>query len=975
MTVAKLALAATNLPALSRLLDQALDLDDGQLEAWLANLDAADRHLAPLLHEMLASRARIRTSDLLTALPALPALPGHEGAAAGELVGPYRLLHELGRGGMGTVWLAERADGSFKRQVAIKLPRLVWDDRLAERMARERAIGALLEHPNIARLYDAGVDPQGRPFLALEYIDGLAIDAWCKQQSLPLRERLQLMVQVARAVSYAHGRLVVHRDIKPSNVLVSADGQTHLLDFGIAKLLDEDSAGAADLTLERGRLMTPQYASPEQVGGQIITVASDVYSLAALLYELLTGQCPYVLKRNTIGAMEEAILQGEPALASSRAPSPARARALRGELDAILAKALKRDPAQRYATAEALAADIERYLRGDVVLARPDSLSYRAAKTVRRHAPLMAASAVVLLALLVGATVALVQARRANVEADRARLVKEFVVDIFNTKGGPDGSLGQMPGHALLERSARLIATKFDGQPMVQAELYAVVSDMFFSIANNEQAVGYAELQVQALKRGSGDPQDIARALLRVVDFLIPMDVNDVAEAKAREALALALAGGNAALTARAHAWLAHALMYVNKDLPAAKAEIDAAQAALARGEASRIDRALVSFARANWLAFSGKVNEARVMYDETIAAALSEEGPMSKLALYARLEAAKTLIFDSQNEAGRTYLDAALQMMRSTGGVNDVNAALWEFRGASWLYVGDALPFAEVSATFERNLASLLAQKWWSPDKYIATLKIQFSYALLRWGDIERGRTLTLQDPTSTADSTPQARWWKLRSDAGALMLSDRAEQAPALIRQMLVLQQSWQGPNDIRKAYDRLVLSLVYARRHAEAEQALAEYRALPGVPADATLSLTSDEAPPTSRLLLALETGRYRDLIEMTAGLKPKPGIHTDETAWLARAAALCASGQPAEADRLFAEWLPRLAHDRYEANPHVAYWRARMGLCALAGGHLQRAREASALATAALVRQPGVNGHFKAPVDELRRRLQR
>jgi hypothetical protein len=500
-----------------------------------------------------------------------------------------------------------------------------------------------------------------------------------------------------------------------------------------------------------------------------------------------------------------------------------------------------------------------------------------------------------------------------------------------------------------------------------------VVSDMFFSIANNEQAVNYADQQVQALKRGGADPHDIARALLLVVDFLIPMDVNDVAEAKAREALALA--GGNAALTARAHASLAQALMYGNKDLPAAKVEIDAAQAALARGAASRIDRALVSFARGNWLAFSSRANEARVMYDETIAAALSEEGPMSKLAMYARLEAAKTLIFDDQNEAGRAYLDAALRMMRSSGGANDVNAALWESRGASWLYMGDALPFAEVSVTFERNLASLLAQKWWSPDKYIATLKTQFGYALLRWGDIERGLKLILMDPTSTADSTPLARWWKLRSDTGALMLSDRADQAPAMIRQMLVLQQSWQSPNDIRSTYDWLVRSLVYARRHAEAEQALAEYRALQGVPADASLTPASGETPPTSHLLLALETGRYREVLEMTARLEPKPGVHADETAWLARAAALCASGQPAEADRLFAEWLPRLAHDRYEANPHVAYWRARMGLCALAGGHRQRAREASALATAALVRQPGVSEHFKAPVDELRRRFQR
>ena len=971
-------LATTQLPALSRLLDQVLDLDDSQIEPWLAGLDAADLHLAPVLRQVLSSRARVRTSELLSAWAAAPAAASYQLAAAGEWVGPYRLLRELGRGGMGVVWLAERADGNFERQVAVKLPRLMWDDRLAERMAREWAIGAMLEHPNIARLYDAGIDLRGRPFLAMELIDGQSIDAWCRERALPSRERLRLMVQVMRAVSYAHGRLVVHRDIKPSNVLVSPDGQAHLLDFGIAKLLDsadvQGSAGRTDFTQEPGRLMTPQYASPEQVGGQLITVASDVYSLGALLYELLTGRCPYVLKRNTADAMEDAILQGEPELASSRAATPALARELRGDLDAILGKALKRDPAERYATAEALASDIERHLRCDVVLARPDSWSYRAIKTARRRAVAIGASGLVLLAVLVGAAMVWVQAQRANLEADRARLVKEFVVDIFSTQGGQDGSLGQMPGHALLERSAALIATKFVGQPLLQAELYAVVSDMFFNIANNLQAVNYAELQVQALKRGAARPADMARALLRVVDFLIPMDVNDTTEARAREALGLALASGDTALTARAHASLAQALMYVNKDLAAARVEIDAAQAALVRGPAVRGDIALVNFALANWLAFSRDVAGARIQFDETITAALADEGSTSRLALNARLEAAKTLFLDDQNEAGNSYLQAALHTMRIAGGANDVNAALWESRGAFWMFFNDALPFAETSATFERNLASLRTQTWSLPDKYIDRMQVNYGKVLIRWGNIEQGLALVLQHDRASSDRSPVGRWWTLHGNASALMPSERSAEVPAIVREMLALQQSWQRPDDLRKTYHRLVLALVYAQRHETAGQALAEYLALPDVAADAALAPTSDVAPPTSRLLLALETGRYDNVVKMTAGLKQKPGIHTDEAAWLARAAALCATGAVAEADSLFNEWLPRLAHDRFEANPHLVYWRARMGLCALAGGHRQRAQQAWSLASAALKRQPGVSQYFKAPVTELGRRLQ-
>ena len=254
-----MAITPADLTALSRLLDQAMELDGNARAAWMTALPEADRHLEPMLREMLAERDSARTSGFLSSMPELPdqASTNVEVAQSGELVGAYRLIREIGRGGMGSVWLAERADGSFKRQVALKLPRLAWGAGLAERMAREREIGALLEHPNIARLYDAGVDERGRPFLALEYIDGVQIDARCKDKALPVRARLKLIVQVARAVSYAHGRLAVHRDLKPSNVLVTPDAQTHLLDFGIAKLLHDTAPGEVGLTQEQGRVLTP----------------------------------------------------------------------------------------------------------------------------------------------------------------------------------------------------------------------------------------------------------------------------------------------------------------------------------------------------------------------------------------------------------------------------------------------------------------------------------------------------------------------------------------------------------------------------------------------------------------------------------------------------------------------------------------------------------------------------------------------
>ncbi len=287
---------------------------------------------------------------------------------------------------MATVWLAERADGALQRQVALKLPHAGWTAGLAQRMARERDILAALEHPHIARLYDAGTTAAGRPWLAMERVEGVTLDEFCREQRLDVAARLRLFLQVADAVAYAHARLIVHRDLKPSNILVTARGEVKLLDFGVAKLLEDDAPAAANLTQQIGRAVTPDYASPEQVSGRPVTVASDVYSLGIVLYELLTGERPYRVERYSAAALEDAIMHADVAAASTRVAGDRKlARRLRGDLDTIVDKALRKDIAQRYPSVESMAADLRRHLEGEPVWAQPPSWRYRTGKFVRRH--------------------------------------------------------------------------------------------------------------------------------------------------------------------------------------------------------------------------------------------------------------------------------------------------------------------------------------------------------------------------------------------------------------------------------------------------------------------------------------------------------------------------------------------------------------------------------------------------------------
>jgi len=574
------------LKRLSALLDAALALPVAERAAWLAALPADARALKPDLLALLG-RAGVETDTFLRDPVALPADFLHEGPRAdrsGDRVGPWRLLAELGSGGMATVWLAERADGGLQRQVALKLPRVGWAPGLAERMARERDILAALEHPRIARLYDAGVTAEGRPWLAMEHIEGVPIDAFCREQSLDVHDRLRLVLQVADAVAHAHARLVVHRDLKPSNILVTAAGEVRLLDFGVAKLLESD-APSSGLTQHIGAALTPDYASPEQVAGRTVGVATDVYSLGVVLYELLTGERPYRLGRQSTAALEEAILAADVPRASTRTTDSKTARALRGDLDAVLAKALAKRPVRRYPSIEAFAADLQRHLDGLPVQAQAPSWRYRARKFIGRHRLVLAGATLLVASVVAGLAGTLWQARRAAEQARIAQHERDRALEQLRIAEASDEQLRvalaeaggrKVSARDIAERVEKQVLQRYRDDPLLRARLLLQLGSLYLEAGVVDDAARATTLGREAAA-SAGNTTLTGHADCQQAALLAIVGRNDEARSllpRARAALSPATPD-NAAERLDCHAWASQMQMHLD-DLDATRAEAEA---------------------------------------------------------------------------------------------------------------------------------------------------------------------------------------------------------------------------------------------------------------------------------------------------------------------------------------------------------------------------------------------------------------
>jgi eukaryotic-like serine/threonine-protein kinase len=531
----------------TRLWREALDYVDALLQRpdtertrALGELARSHPHLHPLVASLLQADRDASNAGFMES-----GTPRAESRAlqTGATLGPYRIVSQLGAGGMGEVWLAQRIDGLYESDVAIKtLHPYFAGGALRARFLREANLLGRLTHPRIARLLDAGVANDGVVYLVLEYVKGVALDVWCNSRKLSIEQRLGLFLDVCAAVSHAHSHLIVHRDLKPSNILVTDSGDVKLLDFGVAMLLDTGPPAASDLTRLTGRVFTPEYAAPEQMRGEAITTATDVYSLGVLLYVLLCGKHPHsVAVSKGMEHLERSVLNDEPPRVSRMAPTPRLQRELAGDLDNIVAHALEKQPQDRYPSVLAFAEDVKRHLNNEPVDARTASFTYRASKFFRRHRVGVSVGALATSAAVAGVVAILWQSQIAQSEAQKATAIRDFLVGVFerNSVAHPDGARARKTtAEELLAESARQIRGGLRDAPEVRDELLGVMSQLYSTLDMQKEAIPLLQERLAAQKATHGEASlPVAKTLTHLSFSQIQIGEYVQAQKTAQEAL------------------------------------------------------------------------------------------------------------------------------------------------------------------------------------------------------------------------------------------------------------------------------------------------------------------------------------------------------------------------------------------------------------------------------------------------------